>query len=69
MVDAPAGLPPFTIEDQVKAAERELSFRHRVYGRRVAGGQMTQAQAQREIRAMTAIVETLKDVAKGGRLS
>ena len=66
MTDAP--LPPVQIEDQVRCVERELGFRHRVYARRVADGKMTANKARDEIRAMTAVLETLNRVASGGRL-
>lgn len=37
--------------------ERELRMRRRVYPRRVADGKMTQAQADREIAVMEAILD------------
>jgi uncharacterized MAPEG superfamily protein len=48
---------------QIEAAERELRMRRNVYPRRVAEGKMTQTQANREMAAMAAIVETLKGLA------
>lgn len=46
-------------EDQVEAIERELKLRERVYPRRVEGGQMTQALADREVARMRAVKATL----------
>jgi hypothetical protein len=40
--------------DKLKCAERELKFRRRVYPRFVQNGQMTQADADREIATMSA---------------
>jgi len=48
--------------DQIECASREVKFRIRVYARRVLDGKMTQAQSDRELAAMQAIVETLKDL-------
>jgi hypothetical protein len=59
---------PVPIEDQVRCAERELGYRNRVYARWVSAGKMTASKAQAEIRAMTAVVATLKTVEQGGRL-
>jgi hypothetical protein len=49
-----------SIEEQVTCAERELRMRERVYPRQVASGKMTDQLAERELRAMTAIVATLR---------
>jgi len=51
-----------SIDDQVKCVEREIKMRHSVYARRVADKKMTQAQADREIEAMEAVLGTLRDV-------
>lgn len=56
------------IDDQVKAAEREVRQRERVYPRWVEGGRMTQAKADHELRCMRAIVETLKALQSKNRL-
>jgi hypothetical protein len=53
---------PVSIEDQVRAAEREAALRRRVYPRWVGDGKMTQAKADAEIAAMEAIIETLKSL-------
>jgi hypothetical protein len=52
-----------SIEDQIKAAERELAMRRRVYPRRVDDGKMTPEKSVHEIAAMEAIIETLKGLA------
>ena len=44
-----------TEHDKLRCVERELTFRHRVYARRVEQGKMTQAQADHEIAVMEAI--------------
>jgi hypothetical protein len=50
------------IEEQVRCAEREVEKRKRFYPKWVAEGRMPQLKADREIAAMEAIVETLKNV-------
>jgi hypothetical protein len=60
--------PKVPIDDQVAAAEREVRQREHVYPRRVEAGRMTQAQADRELRNMRAIVETLKGLQQANRL-
>jgi hypothetical protein len=54
-----------SIQDQLKCVRRELTMRERVYGRRVEAGKMTPGQAQREIDAMQAVVETLQRIEAG----
>ncbi len=48
-----------SLRDQLRAAERELAYRRRVYPRWVDAGKLDNAKAQHEIAAMTAIVKTL----------
>lgn len=48
-----------SLDDQVKAVEREIGMRRRVYPYRVSTNKMTQAQADRETRAMEAVLESL----------
>jgi hypothetical protein len=50
----PIGLP-----EQIACVEREIALRHRVYPRRVADRKMTQALADKQIAAMSAVLETL----------
>lgn len=61
-------IPKPTAEEQLTEARRELKLRHRVYGRRVSQGFMSQLDADRFIRLQEAIVETLETVAQGTRL-
>lgn len=60
--------PTITLADQVKAAERELKLRKRVYPRRVSNQQMTPQQAQHETAAMEAILATLQGLDEKERL-
>lgn len=57
-----------TIEDQIKAVEREISMRRRVYPNWVASKRMSQEKANKEIKNMEAVLETLKEVQKQGQL-
>jgi len=57
-----------TIEDQIKAVEREIGMRRRVYPNWVASKRMSQEKADKEITAMEAVLETLKKVQKQGQL-
>jgi hypothetical protein len=50
----------FTIEDMVACVERELRQRHRVYPRLVTNGRMRQADADREIATMNAVLDHLQ---------
>lgn len=54
------------IEEQIKAATREWSFRRRVYPRWVAQGKITDETSRRELTLMRAIVDTLQRVAMEG---
>jgi hypothetical protein len=45
-----------TFRDKEACVRRELDFRRRVYARRVAEGKMKQADADREIEIMEAIL-------------
>lgn len=51
-----------TIAEQIACARRELAMRRNVYPKRVAALKMSQAKADHEIDAMTAIIETLRQV-------
>ena len=52
-------LAKLPIDDLVRAAERELAMRERVYPNWVNGGRMTAEKAAHEIQAMRQIVETM----------
>lgn len=58
----------FTETEKLKAVERELGFRRRVYARRVTEGRMTQAKADEEIAVMEAIAADYRPRAEGERL-
>jgi len=60
--------PRISIEDQVACVEREIRQRARVYPRWVEAGRMTQAKADLENARMAAVLETLQEKAKEGRL-
>lgn len=57
-----------TPDELVRAAERELSMRQRVYPRWVEAKRMSQAKADHEIACMTAIVDLCREKARGERL-
>ena len=51
-----------TNQDKLACAERELTFRHRVYDRLIARGKMTERQKAHEIALMAAIVEDYRSL-------
>lgn len=51
-----------TLLEQIRAAERELVYRQRVYPHWVEAGKMPDQKARHEEAAMAAIVETLRDL-------
>lgn len=48
-----------TLNDRIRAVEREIKLRKRVYPRWVDGGKMTQKQADWQIKLMEDTLETL----------
>lgn len=58
-----AELFPIPITEQIKCVERELALRRRVYPRQISAHRMSQITADREIAAMTAVLETLRGLA------
>jgi hypothetical protein len=56
--DAPPS--PVSIEDQIACVEREIVMRRKVYPRWVGAKKMGKASADRELRAMEAVLDTLK---------
>lgn len=58
---------PPSLDEMIHCASRELSYRARVYPRRVAAGVMTQDLADREITRMRAILERLCRDKREGR--
>lgn len=57
---------PFS--EQLACVERELKLRKRAYPRWVRDGRMPQGSAEREIRTMEAVLETVRMMTKSGRL-
>ena len=61
--DVPDDLFPeaeIPLEPQIKCVEREITFRRRVYARRVSQGRMSEVFADQQIKLMEAVLETLK---------
>jgi len=54
----------FTAADKLRAAERELAFRKRVYPRQIAAGKMTDGFAAAQIAVMEAIVADYRELAE-----
>ena len=50
------------LAQQIACVKREIAMRERVYPRRVADGKMKQQDADREIEAMRAVLETVEKV-------
>lgn len=55
-----AGAAPIPLEAQIECVLREISFRERVYKRRVSEGKMTQHLADEQLAAMRAVLTTLQ---------
>ncbi len=51
------------IEEQIKCVQRELNYRRFVYPKQVAKGKMDPVNANRQIEAMAAVLDTLLKVA------
>lgn len=58
----------FTAQDKLDAVTRELSFRRRVYERRVDEGKMTRKAADHQIAVFEAIEADYREKAAGERL-
>ena len=54
---------PVPLTDQIACVEREIAIRRRVYPRRVGNGAMSQDLADRETSTMSAVLETLRQLA------
>jgi hypothetical protein len=48
------------LEAQIKCVEREITYRRRVYARRISAGRMSEVFADQQIKLMQAVLETLK---------
>lgn len=60
---------PIALEQQIKAVEREIGMRLRVYPAWVRGGKMSQEKADHELAAMRAVLVTLKGLAESGAVA
>lgn len=58
----------FTFEEKLEAVRRELTYRRRVFDRRVADGKMTQQLADRQIKLFEEIEQDYVKAAESGRL-
>jgi hypothetical protein len=56
---------PVSLKDQIACARRELAIRQRVFPKRVLTKQMTQESCDKELAAMTAIIDTLERLERG----
>lgn len=63
-----AGERTFTATDKLRAVERELKYRHRVYERKVSEGSMTRVAADEQIAVMEAIAADYRELAAKERL-
>jgi hypothetical protein len=55
----------FSLEDQIKCVQREISMRERVYPNWVVARKMSGDKAQLEIAHMRAVLATLEQVQRG----
>jgi hypothetical protein len=56
---------PIPLEAQIACVEREIVMRRRVYPEWIAKRRMTGERAQAEIRAMSAVLKTLRELRPG----
>ena len=57
-----------SLSEQIACVRREVRLRERVYPRRIAEGRMRQAEADRELVRMRAVLQTLEEAERGQRL-
>lgn len=57
------------LEAQIKCVEREITFRKRVYARRISRGRMSEVFADQQIELMQAVLETLVGLREIDRVS
>ncbi len=50
------------LEAQIKCVQREITFRRRVYSRRVSMGRMSEVFADQQIKLMEAVLKTLQEL-------
>lgn len=58
---ANANKPVFTLDELIKAVSEEIRMRHNVYPRLVAAGKKTPKTAERDIAAMSAVLNNLQN--------
>jgi hypothetical protein len=51
---------PIPLDEQIACVEREIKLRQRVYPRRVSDRKMSQAQANKQIGLMEAVLDSLR---------
>lgn len=61
-------LSDVTMADEIACVRRELAMRERAYPKWVSGGRMKQAEADRELRRMRAVLKRLLLAELAGRL-
>ena len=57
-----------TLAEQIACVRREIAMRERVYPKWVEGGRMKQADANRELETMKAVLETVQKVENAARM-
>lgn len=55
-------------EEQLSCVERELRLRKKLYPRKILDGRLTAFEADRELKRMEAVVETIRGLAQSERL-
>jgi len=63
--DLPDDLFPLAeipLEAQIKCVQREITFRNRVYARRISMGRMNEVFADQQIKLMEAVLKTLQEL-------
>lgn len=50
------------LEAQIKCVQREITFRKRVYARRVSMGRMNEVFADQQIKLMGSVLKTLQEL-------
>ncbi len=54
------------LEAQIKCVEREITFRKRVYARRISMGRMSEVFADQQVSLMKAVLKTLMELRNAG---
>ncbi|GAB5535282.1 MAG: hypothetical protein Rubg2KO_15310 [Rubricoccaceae bacterium] len=53
-------IPPAPLPAQIREVKREIAMRHKVFGRKVTYGTMTQAEMDEKVHLMTSVLHTLE---------